>query len=235
MGFVFPGGFYKWLYMPFSLKNATSCFQHYMDKILRGIPKSKAECYIDNLLLKSEMFEQHIQNMCEVFDHLQKNNMMVNTGKCDFLRESVVYLGYTVSERGLLPGQRNVHAVCDFPTPKTLKQVQSFHGLCSYFRRFVPNFAKISHPLTKLFQPDMPWTWGPEQEKAFEALKEALTSAQMLAYPDPTKPFFLHTDASLDSLGVCLMQHDAKNPKYFHPVGYVSWALMDRETQYTIT
>ncbi len=89
MGFVFPGGFYKWLYMPFGLKNAPSCFQHYMDKILRGIPKRKAECYIDDLLLKPEAFEQHIQNMCEVLDHLQKNNMMVNISKCDFLRESV--------------------------------------------------------------------------------------------------------------------------------------------------
>ncbi len=80
----------------------------------------------------------------------------------------------------------------------------------------------------------MLWTWGPEQEKAFKALKEGLTSAEMLAYPDPMKSFFLHTDASLDGLGMCLMQHNAKNPKYFCPVGYASQALMDRKNRYTI-
>ncbi len=81
----------------------------------------------------------------------------------------------------------------------------------------------------------MPWTWEGEQQKAFDALKEALTSAEMLAYPDLTKPFYLHTDVSIDGLGVCLMQRDAQQPKYFHPVGYASRALMDMETQYTIT
>ncbi len=124
----------------------------------------------------------------------------------------MVYLGYTVLEQGLLPGDRKIRAVKHFPTPKTLKQVQSFHGLCSYFRHFVPHFSKIAHPLTKLFRLDQPWMWEEEQEKAFEALKEALTSAEMLAYPDLMKPFFLHTDASGEGLGVCLMQQDAKTP-----------------------
>ncbi len=160
---------------------------------------------------------------------------MVNVSKCHFLQESVVYLGYTVSEKGLLPGEREVHAVKDFPTPKTLKAVQSFHGLCSYFHRFVPHFAKIAQPLMKLFRLDQPWMWEKEQELAFQALKDALTSAEMLAYPDHTKPFFLHTDASMEGLGVCLMQRDAQNPKFFHPVGYASRALLDRETRYTIT
>ncbi len=187
--------------MLFRLKNAPACFQCYMDKVLRGVPKAKAECYIDDLLLKSETFEEHLVMVKRILRKLSDAGLMVCLDKCHFLRKSVNYPGYIISEQGLLPGDRKVSAIHNFPTPKTLKHLQSFHGLCSYFRQFIPNFAHMAQPLTKLFQKDCVWEWRIAQQLAFEALKDALTSAEMLAFPDPNKPFYLHTDASIDGLG----------------------------------
>ncbi len=96
-------------------------------------------------------------------------------------------------------------------------------------------FTKIAAPLTQLFHKDTKWFWGLAQDITFQLLKDALTSAEVLAYPDPTKPFFLHMDASVDGLGVCLMQTDVKNPKWHRLVGYASHLLLDCEKRYTVT
>ncbi len=124
--------------------------------------------------------------------------MLISLSKCHFLRKQVSYMGYEVSAKGLLPGEWKVQALKHFPVPKNIKQLQGFHGLASFwpFRRFVRNFARMAHPLTKLFKNGAIWDWGPEQEIAFQELKAALINAELLMYPDPGKPFFLHTDAS---------------------------------------
>ncbi len=197
--------------------------------------KEKAECYIDDLSLKSWTFQDHMETTTEVLRRLSEAGLMVRLEKCSFLRESVTYLGYQISEQGLLPGERKVNAVRLFAKPMNLKQLQSFHGLCSYFRRFVSQFAKIAAPLTQLFHKDTKWFWGSAQDIAFQLLKDALTFVEVLAYPDLSKPFFLHTDASVHGSGVCLMQTDAKNPKWHRPVRYASRLLLDWEKRYTVT
>ncbi len=135
----------------------------------------------------------------------------------------------------MLPREQKVKALKNFPVPKNVKQLQGFHGLASYFRRFCRNFAKMAYPLTKLFKTNAVWEWGKEQQTAFDELKSALINAELLAYPDSTRPFFLHTDASIHGLGACLMQHDKNDDRFFRPVGYASRALLDRETRYVIS
>ncbi len=147
----------------------------------------------------------------------------------------MTHLGYEVSSKGLLPGQHKVQVVKAFVRPTNVKELQGFHGLTSYFRRFIPNFSKIAATLTRLFRKDSPWYWGTEQEVAFTQLEEILCNAQMLACPDPTQPFYLHTDASIEGLGCCLMQRDKTRPELFRPVGYTSRVLLDREKCYTVS
>ncbi len=117
---------------------------------------------------------------------------MISLSKCHFLHEQVSYLGYEVSMKGLLPGEWKVQALKHFPVPKNIKQLQGFHGLASYFRHFVRNFARTTHLLTKLFKNGAIWDCGPEQELAFQELKAALINAELLMYPDPSKPLSSH-------------------------------------------
>ncbi len=138
---------------------------------------------------------------------------MIKLETCQFLRRTMTYLGYELSEEGLLPGTRKIKAIHDFPRPTTVTEIKRFHGLCSYFRKFIPHFSTIASSLMKLTRKDVPWDWGEKQEWAFQKLKEKLMSAEVLIYPDPTKPFYLWTDASGTGLGACLMQEDQKLPK----------------------
>ncbi len=94
-----------------------------MDKVLRSILKAEAEVYIDDLLLKSRNFQHHIEVAIKVLDQLQQYNLMVKLEKCHFLRKSVTYLGYEISEEGLLPGKKKIKAMQEFPVPKNVKEV----------------------------------------------------------------------------------------------------------------
>ncbi len=205
---------------------APAFFQQIMDKVVRPLEKEKVECYIDDLIIKGTSFEQHLRTTKEVLQKLSDAGLMVSLAKSHFLHASVNYLGYLVSSKGLLPGERKVKAVRMFPVPISVKQVQGFIGLCSFFRKFVPNFSCMAYPLLKLMHKDVLWEWGPMQTEAFEQLKTALTSTQMLTFADPSKPFYLHCDASIFGLGICLMQKDDKL-SCFRPVGYASRALLD--------
>ncbi len=193
-----------------------------MDKVLRPLEKEKVECYIDDLIIKGTSFEQHMKTVWDMLQKLSDASLMVSLAKSHFLEASVNYLCYLVSSKGLLLGEQKVKAVQMFPTLTSVKQVQGFVGLCSFFR----NFSKTAYPLIKLMNKDSIWEWGPAQIEAFEELKRALTDAKMLAFPDPSKPFYIHCDASTFGLSVCLMQKDDKL-SCFRPVGYASRALFN--------
>ncbi len=173
-----------------------------MDKVLRNIPKAEAEVYIDDLLLKSKDFKHHIEVAIKVLTMLQCYNLMVKLEKCHFLRKTVAYLGYKISEEGLLPGKKKIKAIEEFLAPKNVKEVHRFLGLGSYFRQFINHFSTIASPLRKLLRKEAKWEWGEKQDWAFQTLKEKLISANVLTYPDPTKPFFLWTDTSGSGLGI---------------------------------
>ncbi len=129
------------------------------------------ECHIDDLIIKGTSFEQHLQTVRDMLQKLSDAGLMVSLAKSHFLRATVNYLGYLVSSKGLLPGERKVKVVRMFPTPTSVKQVQGFVGLCSFFRKFVPNFSKIAYLLLRLMNKDSVWEWGPAQIEAFEELK----------------------------------------------------------------
>ena len=119
-----------------------------------------------------------------IFDRLRSANLKLNPKKCYFAREEVTYLGHTISSEGIRVDQEKVKAVLDFPRPKSAKEVRSYLGLCSYYRRFIKDFAKIANPLNALLKKDVKFKWTETCENSFITLKEKLTSAPVLAYPD---------------------------------------------------
>ena len=231
--FVFPGGFYEYIFMPMGTKNSPAVFQRLMDNVLRGMDARDVECYIDDVLVKSQTFEQHLILMKEVFRRFKEAGIMVGLDKCNFCRKEITFLGYTVTGDGMRAGDRKIKAIKDFPAPTNVKKVREFLGLSNFYRRFVPHYAAIALPINKLLRKEVEFKWGKEQEDGFAKIKEILCSDQVLAHPDSTKPFYLQTDASKAGIGAALSQKESDGR--FRPLGWASRTLRDAETRYTAT
>ena len=151
-------------------------------------------------------FEEHLANLEEVLSRLRRARLKLKPTKCHLMKGEVNYLGYLVSPDRVAPDPAKIKAVKEYPTPRDVRKVRSFIGLASYYRRFVPNFAKIAWPLHKLTKKDAWFSWTEECEQAFNSLKEKLVTAPVLVFPNFSVPFQLETDASGSSLGAILSQ-----------------------------
>ena len=150
------------------------------------------------------------------------------------MSESIKILGHIVSSEGIRMDPEKISAVSDRKPPENLKQLQSFLGLCNYYRKFVANYSKKAAPLHELGSPNSRWFWSTQCENAFITLKKSLTSYPILRQPDFDKPFILYTDASTIALGAILAQVDEKN-KLEYTCFYASRLLKGSERNYSIT
>ena len=158
---------------------------------------------------------------------------MLNPKKCRIVCDEVEYLGHMVTPHGLSPNNRNLDALKNFPLPTTLKQLQQFLGLTSYYRHFIPAYAQIAQPLHALIRKGVLFWWTAECEAAFDTLRAKLLTAPVLGYPDFTKDFTLETDASKVGLGAILSQY--QEDQKLHPVAYASRSTSASEANYAIT
>ena len=148
--FVTHAGAYEFLVMPFGLKNAPATFQRLMGEVLAGLPQSVCLDYIDDILVIGVTFEEHLSNLEEVLQRLQRAGLKLKPSKCTLAKEEVTYLGYVVSSKGVHTDPRKVQAVQEFPVPENVTQLRSFVGLTSYYRRFIQNYARTARPLHAL-------------------------------------------------------------------------------------
>ncbi len=171
--------------------------------------------------------------MGRVLQRLREAGLKLKPAKCHFLQKRVEFLGHVVSEDGISPDPRKVEAVQNFPRPENLKTLRSFLGLASYYRRFVQGFSAVAYPLFALTHKDAPFVWTQACEEAFERLKELMTGAPLLAYPDFTRDFLLETDASGEGLGAVLAQRLEDGA--VHPIAFASRTLQNHERNYGVT
>lgn len=209
--FITPFGLFEYLRMPMGLSTSPATFQRLMQTSMNDLVFQILLIYLDDLLVYSRTFAEHLQRLQMVFDRLREVGLKLNPKKCNLVRTSVEFLGYTVSGQGIATSDSKVKAVAEWPTPKTVKDVRSFLGLASYYRRFVNGFSKLAGPLHTLVAENNQKKktvvdWGPEHQEAFAQLKAALSSAPVLGYADFAQPFILETDASLSGLGAILSQ-----------------------------
>ena len=204
--FVTYGGLYEFLVLPFGLTGAPSTYQRLMECVLRNLTYKICLIYLDDILVYSKTFEDHLSHLRQVFDRLHHANLKLKPSKCKFACPKVKYLGHVVSPEGIAPDDDKIAAVRDFPRPHSVKTVRSFLGLANYYRRFIKDFAKIVSPLNQLLRNDHKFLWTDAYEQAFKALKEALISAPILAFPDFKETFHLYTDVSNEGVGVTLGQ-----------------------------
>ncbi|GFU62532.1 retrovirus-related Pol polyprotein from transposon 17.6 [Trichonephila clavipes] len=164
--------------MPFGLCNAPATFERMMDNLLRHFKWTMCLCYLDDIIVFSETFEDHLIRLRLVLKCLQEAGLKLNSKKCLFAAQEVKILGHLVSSNGVRPDPDKIKAVRNFPTPKNIHDIRSFLGLCSYFRRFIKGFCYLAEPLQSLLKSGVEFHWGPEEVEAFNSLKKALTSIQ---------------------------------------------------------
>ena len=203
-------GLYECESMPFGLCNAPPTFQRLMQNCLGELNLTYCLIYLDDVIVFSEMLEEHLQRMCVVFNHLQEHSLKLKPSKCD-----VYYLAHHVSQKGVLPLKKNLESIAQCLPLDTYTKVKSFVSLVGHYRHFIKGFAKIAAPLydltsgnnkdKKLEHVDL----SPEALEAFDHLKAACLQAPILAFTDFDKPFLLETDASGRGLGAVLSQKQA--------------------------
>jgi hypothetical protein len=198
-------GLYEWLVMSFGLTNTPSTFMRLMNHALRAFIGRFVVVYFDDILVYSKDLNEHINHLQCVLDVLRKEKLYANLKKCSFCMEKVVFLGYVISAKGIEVDEEKVKAIKEWPTPKSITEVRSFHGFASFYRRFVKNFSTLAAPLTKIVKKSVGFKWGSEQDRAFIEIKERLCGAPLLALPNFSKTFEIECDASGIGIGAVLM------------------------------
>jgi len=241
-----PLGFYEYVKMPFGLCNAPATFQRMMERVLDGLTMNICAVYLDDVIVYASTEDQMYERLGQVFARLREANLRLKPSKCRFFQRSVEFLGHQVSENGVQCCQKHLEAVANWPTPTSVKELQTFLGFVNFYRRFIQGFASIADPLYSLLKsdhtrkpkqhrgrtrhPPVKWEWGEKQRAAFAKLKELLTNPPILAYPDFEKEFVVHVDASRCGLGSVLYQ---KNGDQLEVLSYASKSLTPSERNYS--
>ena len=226
------GGLYEYKVMPFGLANSPATFERLMEQVLMGLHWQTCLVYLDDIIVFSETFETHLARLEEVIDRIGDAGLKLSPKKCKFFQREVSFLGHTVNKDGISTDSAKIQSVKEWPRPKSVKEVRSFLGLCSYYRKFVSGFATIAKPLHELTQKDRAFLWTEDCQRAFESLKSTLISAPVLAYPSPEGALILDTDASGVGLGAVLSQIQGDSERV---IAYYSRTLDQPERQYCVT
>ena len=255
--FVTPWGLYEWNRIPFGLKNAPAVYQRYMETVLQDINHEKCEVYLDDVLVYSKTFEEHVENIRAVLQRFQQHGVKVKPRKCSLFAQEVRYLGRIISADGYRADPKEVAAMQALKekTPQTVGDLRKLLGILGYYRRYIKDFSKKAKPLFELLtvadndkdtkpakvkkkvstsnkgqlSSRTPIKWTMHHQTIFNSLIDVLLSFPVMAYPDFTQPFVLHTDASQDGLGAVLYQRQQGQMRV---IGYASRSLTPAEKNY---
>ncbi|CAO2191183.1 unnamed protein product [Urochloa humidicola] len=214
-------GHYEFRVMAFGLSGAPATFQKAMNTTLTPLLRKCVLVFFDDILIYSRSYEEHLQHIELVLQLLRRDQWKVKMSKCSFAQRQINYLGHIISQHGVSTDPSKVSAVMDWPIPVNVKELRGFLGLAGYYRKFVKHFGIIAKPLTELLKKGVLFIWTSIHQQAFQALKNALSSAPVLALPDFSVPFCIETDASGVGIGAVLIQKG-------HPLAYLSKALGPR-------
>lgn len=198
-------GLYEWLVMPFGLSNAPSTFMRLMNQILKPFIGKFVVVYFDDILIYSKIEDDHLEHLRQVLAVLQANQLYVNLKKCCFVTNKLLFLGFIVSADGIHVDEEKIKVIQNWPTVQTISDVRSFHGLATFYRRFIRDFSTIMAPITECLKKGQ-FQWGNSANQSFTLIKKKLTTATVLVLPNFEKPFELETDASIIGIGAVLSQ-----------------------------
>ena len=212
--------------MPFGLSNAPSTFMRVMTQVLQPLIAKFLVVYFDDILIYSQSKEEHLAHLRQVFLTLREAKLYINLKKCPFMKPHVFFLGFIVSKHGVLANLKKVRVIREWPEPQSITETRSFHGLASFYRRFIRGFSTIMAPITECLK-TKEFQWSNVASQAFREIKVIMTEAPVLRYPDFIKVFEVACDALGVGIGGVLSQEG-------HPIAFFSEKLNDAKRQYSI-
>ena len=230
--FSTPFGQYEYLKMPFGVKNGPATFQRGMMLALAGLPWNKVMVYLDDIIILGKTFEDHLNTLDEVLTALGSNGYKLKPRKTKLCRAEVEFLGHQVSDNGIMPLEKNLKGVLEFPIPTTVKQLRQFLGMVNFYRRHIPNCSQIAKPLSSQTG-GKTVSWDEKCQNAFDQLKQALVNPILLGFPDyspEASPMELHVDASDIGAGASLSQ---KQNGVQRPIAYISTTFNGAQKNYS--
>lgn len=222
-------GHFEFKVVPFGLSNAPPQFMAMMNDILADELDKTCVVFLDDIIIYSDSAEEHASELATILAKLQENHLYAKAKKCMVCVTELDFVGYWVSKDGITPHRSKVQAVLEWPPPKNVSDVRSYLGMVSYYRKFIRSFSDMAAPLNQLLRKNEPFVWGPQQQKSYKDLQEALSSAPVLRLADPLKKYTLATDASDYALGGVLMQESEKG---YYPLAFISRTLRSAEKNY---
>jgi hypothetical protein len=224
---VLPWGKYEYQKLPMGLCNSPDIFQEKMSTLMAGLEFVRT--YIDDLLVTTmSTWDDHLKCLDLVFKRIYDAGLKVNARKSFFGRSELEYLGYWITREGIQPIAQKVEAIQLIAPPKTRKELRRFIGIVNYYRDMWIHRSDVLAPLSRLTSKTTPWQWTEIEQNAFDTMKRIISRETLLAYPDFTKPFVIHTDASKVQLGAVISQDD-------RPIAFYSRKLNPAQTRYTTT
>ena len=224
-------GLFEPTVMFFSLTNSLATFQTMMDDIFQEeVAQGWLHIYMDDMIIATEDDKVlHELWVNHILDKLEKFNLFLKPEKCRFPQHEVEYLGVLIGNSSVKMDPIKVQGISEWPTPLTVKDVQSFLGFCNFYRAFIKNFSDIARPLNDLTCKNEQFIWSKECNDAFLRLKEVCSSYPVLRTPNWSKQFIMETDASGYALGVVITQEFEDR---VHPIAFHSRSLLPAEKNY---
>jgi hypothetical protein len=230
--FISKFGLWEFLSMPFGLTNAPATQQRFIESVLQGLLFKCCFAYIDDVVIYSENFEDHMVNIEQILERLRENHLVLQPAKCAFCRPTFEILGFVATKDGLKPNPKKVEAIKDFPYPRSPKEVERFLGMITWLRRFVPRITQLTTGLRLVSKQDpRKFVLSMKAKKEVDALKDILTSDICMAHPDFSRRFYIHVDASKHALGAILTQLDENG--HHRVVEYASKVLSSTQRYYS--
>lgn len=223
-------GHFEFNVVPFGLTNAPASFSNMMLRVLDPALDKWVVVYLDDILIYSRTKTEHLGHIRHVLALLRKNGLYAKLSKCSFMQEETEFLGHVISKDGVHTNAGLVRAIREWPRPQKQKDVQQFIGLAQFYHQYINNFATIALPLHALLGEGTTFSWKEDQEKAFLALKDAISKAPVLRIFDPDLLTTIETDASGFALGAVLFQTDENGES--RPVAFTSRKLNSAERNY---
>jgi len=243
-------GHFEYMVMPFGLTNAPATFQRLMNSLLGHTYDRFVISYMDDILIFSDTLEDHVEHVQSVLNILKDASLFVKPSKCHWAVTEVEFCGHIIGRDGIRIAPSKIAAVQERPTPTCHWDVQSFLGLTNYLSAWVPDYAQVALPLTRIQSKANPWIWGEEEDRAFAELKRLISESPVLAHYDPSKPLYVFTDASGYAVGGWLAQPASDNeedlipdpvpknrkamPSSLRPLTYFGRKMQPAESRYPV-